>query len=289
MNNVFSKIAFLGTGIMGFQMARRLAEAGCPVTVWNRSAAKAKPLEAYGAKLAGSAVEAVAGADLIIAMLADFQAAESVYFDMQVIDHIVKGALLADMATYASEQTLGLAEKTRERGIRLVDAPVSGGERGAAAGTLSIMAGGCAEDVAALQEVFALMGRVTHVGPVGSGAVAKMCNQLIVGNTVVAVAEALNLAAKLGADAAAVQRALVGGFADSVILKEHGVRMLEENFVPGGPAKYMQQILVTARNISSKSSIPLPLASVSSALFDRLIAAGDGDLDLSAVFKEVQK
>ena len=283
-----SKIAFLGIGIMGFQMARRLAEAGYSLTVWNRSRAKAEPLTRYGASVVDSSVDAVVGADLIICMLADYRAGSDVYYQQGILGAISPGSLLIDMATYAPEEALELAKAATEKGIRFIDAPVSGGERGAAGGTLSIMAGGEAEDIATLTECFGVLGRVTHVGPAGSGCIAKLCNQLIVGNTVVAVAESLNLAASLGADASAVREALIGGFADSVILKEHGERMLKKNFEPGGPAVYMQQILVTAKGIADDRQIPLPLARVSEELFSDMIAAGQGGLDLSAIIEQLK-
>ena len=283
-----SKIAFLGIGIMGFQMARRLAEAGYSLTAWNRSRAKAEPLSAFGAQIADTPGEAVLGADLVICMFSDYKAGRDVYYEQKVLDAIASGALLVDMATYAPVESVELAQAATRKGIHFMDAPVSGGERGAAAGSLSIMAGGEAEDIEAISECFSVMGRVTHVGPAGSGSVAKLCNQLIVGNTVVAVAESLNLAASLGADASAVRQALLGGFADSVILKEHGERMLEKNFEPGGPAVYMQQILVTAKGISDDKSIPLPLARVSESLFTDLINAGKGGLDLSAVIEQLK-
>jgi len=284
-----AKIAFLGTGIMGFQMARRLCEAGNSLTAWNRSRNKAQPLEQFGATVADAPEAAVRDAGLVICMLADYKAGHAVYFDGNVLDAIAPGTLLIDMATYAPAESLELAEAAKWRGVRFIDAPVSGGERGAAAGTLSIMAGGTEQDVKEAEQVLKVCGRVTHVGPAGSGSVAKLCNQLIVGNTVVAVAEALNLAGHLGADPGAVRQALLGGFADSVILKEHGERMLEQNFEPGGPAIYMQQILVTAKHISEEKQVPLPLARVSETLFTEMIEAGQGGLDLSAVIRQLKE
>ncbi len=287
MHEVSGKIAFLGIGIMGFQMARRLSEAGYSVIAWNRSREKALPLEDHGATVVASPEEAVRDAGVVICMLADYKAGYDVYFNRDLLEAIMPGALLIDMATYAPAESLDLADAAGQRGIRFIDAPVSGGERGAAAGTLSIMAGGVDTDVAEAEKILKVCGRVTHVGPAGTGSVAKLCNQLIVGNTVVAVAEALNLAGQLGANPAAVRQALLGGFADSVILKEHGERMLEQNFEPGGPAIYMQQILVTAKNLSEEKDIPLPLARVSETLFTQMISAGQGGLDLSAVIRHL--
>ena len=284
-----SKVALLGTGIMGFQMARRLCQAGIPLQVWNRTRAKAAPLAEFGAEVADTAHAAVADAELVIAMLADYEAARELYFEKDLLSAIGRGRYLVDMATYAPDEARELAAAAAAKGLFFIDAPVSGGERGAAEGTLSIMAGGEGSVLDAIMAVFAPLGRVTHVGPVGSGSVAKLCNQIIVGDTVLAVAEALNFAARMGADPKAVHAALLGGFADSVILKEHGKRMVESDFKPGGPAKYMQKILVTAARIAAEKDIPLPLAKQSGAVFDRMAEAGRGDLDLSGVIEELRR
>lgn len=284
-----SKVALLGTGIMGFQMARRLSQAGFSLKVWNRTHAKAVPLREFRVEVTETVQEAVADAELVIAMLADYEAARALYFDQDLLSSIGAGCYLLDMATYAPHETQELAVAAAANDLAFIDAPVSGGERGAADGTLSIMAGGEQEVLDAIMPVFAPLGRVTHVGPVGSGSVAKLCNQIIVGDTVLAVAEALNFAARMGADPTAVHAALLGGFADSVILKEHGKRMVEGDFKPGGPAKYMQKILVTAAQIAEEKDIPLPLAKQSQKMFNAMSAAGRGDLDLSGVIEELRK
>ena len=238
------RIALLGTGIMGAHMARRLAQAGFPVTVWNRSAAKAGQLTPFGVTIAGSPSSACADADVVIVMLSNGPVVEEVLFSpdkagKSPVEAMVAGSVLVVMSSIPVETCQSQAP-TRWRcgSVDYIDAPVSGGEPGARDGTLAIMAGGAAQVIDGIADVFAAMGRVTHIGPVGTGQMTKLANQIIVGATMAAVAEALHFAAKGGADPAAVRKALMGGFADSKILNIHGERMVERNFVPGGPAEY---------------------------------------------------
>jgi 2-hydroxy-3-oxopropionate reductase len=282
-----SKISVLGTGIMGYPIARRLCQAGFSVTVWNRTPEKAEGLKACGARIAPSPQIAVANAPVIIAVLANKLASEQVYFEQGAVKAMGPDSLLIDMATMVPDDAVQLADVVTDLGKRFVEAPVSGGETGARDGTLSIMAGGAVSDIAEARPILTHLGRVTHVGGTGSGAVAKLCNQMIVGNTVVAVAEALNLARSMGADPAAVRHALQGGFADSAILREHGQRMLDGNFTPGGPAKYLLDIMFSAEDIAGKCGARLPLGKVTRRLFDDMIAAGRGDQDISGVIAEL--
>ena len=284
-----ARIAFLGTGIMGFQMARRLAEAGHQVAAWNRTRGKAERLAASRARIAATPAEAVAGVEIAIGMLADGPTSEAVWFGEGAVAAMPSGSLLIDMASIPVETAADHAGRAAERGVGYLDAPVSGGEKGAAEGTLAIMAGGQAEHFERAQPVFAALGRATHVGPAGSGALAKLCNQMIVGNTIATVAEALILAAAGGADAHAVRRALLGGFADSPILRNHGERMLEGNFVPGGPAKYHLKDLRTATGHARGLNLALPLTELVEGLFADFVAHGGGDVDHSGVFLELRR
>ena len=280
-------VAILGTGIMGYPMARRLCEAGFTVNVWNRTPEKAQTLEAYGASVAQTPCDAVENAQIVIGMLANKSAAELVYFDLDVLSAMKPDSLLIEMATMPPTSAIELSRAVISQGKRFLDAPVSGGEEGAIAGSLNIMVGGGRDDFDEASPVFAPLGQATHVGPTGSGSVAKLCNQMIVGNTVIAVAEALNLSLKMGANPAAVHQALHGGFADSIILREHGQRMIEENFVPGGPAKYMLDILLAAESVALENNASLPLVQVSRQLFETMIADGRGDQDISGVISEL--
>jgi 2-hydroxy-3-oxopropionate reductase len=230
-----SKITFLGIGLMGEPMVRRLLGAGFPVTAWNRSPAKAQALAAHGAQAVADLGEAVRGADIVISMLADGPTVEAVL--RAALPALQANVLWIDMSSTRQAEAQAFHALLAAQGKRFIDAPVSGGVGGAAAGTLAIMAGGSAADFEQAQPVFAAMGRGTLVGPAGSGQVSKLCNQLIVGATLNIVAEALLLAQAAGADPAAVRAAIRGGFAESKILDVHGQRMLERNFVAGGQVK----------------------------------------------------
>lgn len=282
-------IAFLGTGLMGKPMAERLVTAGFPVMVWNRTRAKAEPLLAAGAKWGGSSVEAVGGADVVITMLTNAQAVEQVVFESRAAEAMSKGATAIDMTSTSPPVARDHASKLATRGVHYIDAPVSGGTRGASAGTLAIMAGGDAQTIAELGPVFAAMGNVRHVGPVGSGQLSKLANQLIVAVTIGAVAEAMVLAQKGGADPAAVREALRGGFADSRILTEHGQRMIERNFEPGGLVNNQIKDLDAAKAFADASGVNLPLLTKVRELFHDLRSHFSGELDHSALLLEIER
>lgn len=282
-------IGFVGTGIMGGHMARRLAEAGFRVTAWNRTADKAAALAAAGVELAGSPAGAASEADVVICMLSSGPVCDEVLLAAGgVLEAMRPGATLVVMSSIPVETARSQAGQAAERGVRYVDAPVSGGETGARDGSLAIMAGGAAQEVAALADVFAPLGRLTHIGPAGTGQLAKLANQLIVASNICAVAEALVLAERGGADPAMVREALLGGFADSTVLRQHGQRMVDGNFTPGGPAKYQLKDTGTALALAGALKLQLPIAATVDALFRRLVEEGGGDLDHSAVFLTLQ-
>ena len=226
------RITFLGIGLMGDPMVRRLLAAGYAVTAWNRTFAKAEALNAAGAFAVADLSAAVREADIIISMLEAGPIVVAVVSD--ALPALAPNALWVDMSSTQQSEAQAFHALLQAQGRRFVDAPVSGGVGGAAAGTLAIMAGGSAADFAEIEPVLAAMGRPTLVGPAGSGQVAKLCNQLIVGASISIVAEALLLAQAAGADPAAMRAAIRGGFAESKILDVHGQRMLERNFVAGG-------------------------------------------------------
>ncbi|WAX94244.1 NAD(P)-dependent oxidoreductase [Aminobacter sp. NyZ550] len=282
-------IGFVGTGIMGGHMARRLAQAGFRVTAWNRTADKAAALAAAGVELAGSPAGAASEADVVICMLSSGPVCDEVLLAAGgVLEAMRPGATLVVMSSIPVETARSQAGQAAERGVRYVDAPVSGGETGARDGSLAIMAGGAAQEVAALADVFAPLGRLTHIGPAGTGQLAKLANQLIVASNICAAAEALVLAERGGADPAKVREALLGGFADSTVLRQHGQRMVDGNFTPGGPAKYQLKDTGTALALAGALKLQLPIAETVDALFRRLVEEGGGDLDHSAVFLTLQ-
>jgi 3-hydroxyisobutyrate dehydrogenase-like beta-hydroxyacid dehydrogenase len=223
-------IAFLGIGLMGKPMAERLLQAGFVVHAWNRTAAKAR---AVGGAIAHADItDAVASADIVISMLEDGAVVAATI--AAAAPALNATNLWIDMSSIRQDEALANHATLQQCGVRHLDAPVSGGVAGAEAGTLAIMAGGSATDFAAADAVLKAMGTAVLVGPAGSGQVAKLCNQLIVGATLNIVAEALLLAQAAGADPVAVREAIRGGFAGSKILELHGQRMLDRNFVPGG-------------------------------------------------------
>lgn len=284
------RIAVIGTGIMGGPMAGRLAEAGFAVSAWNRTPEKAAALSARGVVMVPEAAAAAADAEVVICMLSSGPVCETVLTGKGgVISAMRPGAVLAVMSSIAVETAVALAKVAADHGVACIDAPVSGGEKGAREGTLAIMAGGDAAVIEGLQPVFAPLGRVTHVGPAGSGALTKLANQLIVASTICAVAEALTLARSGGADPSRVREALLGGFADSTVFRQHGLRMVEGNFEPGGPAKYQVKDTSTALAFARSRGLSLPVSEEVDRLFQAMVDNGDGDLDHSGVILQLQR
>jgi 3-hydroxyisobutyrate dehydrogenase-like beta-hydroxyacid dehydrogenase len=228
-------LAFLGIGLMGKPMATRLAQAGFPLHAWNRTPAKAEALRALGAIPQHDLHDAVRDADIVMSILEAGPVVGEVI--AAALPALKPGALWIDMSSTRQDEALAFHARLEQAGCRFLDAPVSGGVVGAEAGTLAIMAGGDAADFRQAEPALRAMGSPTLVGPPGSGQVAKLCNQLIVGATINVVAEALLLAQAAGADPAAVREAIRGGFAGSRVLEVHGQRMLERNFLPGGQIK----------------------------------------------------
>jgi 2-hydroxy-3-oxopropionate reductase len=286
--NSYPIIAFLGTGLMGAPMCQNLLSAGLPLTVWNRSLAKTEPLAKRGAVVADSPQSAVADADVVITMLSDGPAVSAVMFEQGAADAIREGATHIDMSSIGADEAIEHAKRHVERGVRYLDSPVSGGTRGASAGELAIMAGGDAETFAAMQAVFAPLGQATHVGPNGCGQLAKLANQVIVAVTIGAVSEAFILAGGGGADRAKVREALQGGFASSRILTEHGQRMVDRAFEPGGPAKFQLKDLHNALSAADRLGLELPITKLLHGLFDAMVQSGKGDMDHSGLLTHLE-
>ena len=281
------KVAVLGIGLMGYRMTQRLLEAGHEVHVWNRTHERALPLADLGATVHASAPQAAAAAECVITMLENGPVVGEVLFDLGTAQAMAADTLVIDMSSIRPSEARDHAARLGERGVAHLDAPVSGGTVGAEQGTLAIMAGGRLQDYQRALPLFSALGRPTHVGPHGAGQMAKLANQMIVGITIGAVAEALLFAAKGGADMAKVREAIQGGFADSRILQLHGQRMVERDFTPHGrlsvQLKDMRNALATAQEIGFDAPI--------TQLFEALYAAGDehglGGLDHSGLFVEL--
>ncbi len=282
-------IAFLGTGLMGAPMAANLLAAGFAVTVWNRTAAKAQPLVARGARLADTPGAAVAKTDATVVMLSDGPAVDDLLDSQGVADALPAGALFVDCSSIPPKTARRHAERLGARGVGYLDAPVSGGPSGAAGASLAIMVGGSEADFARGAPLLKAMGTPTRVGPPGAGQTAKLANQTIVGLAIGAVAEGLLLADQGGADPAKVREALTGGFADSKILQIHGERMLDRTFIPGAAARVHLKDMATILDAAAEAGLSLPLSQTVHDLFRDLADRGGAGYDHSALLLELER
>ncbi len=275
------RICILGLGLMGRPMAERLLAAGYAVSGWNRSLLPADLLPDLPR---ATDWEQAAQADVCVLILSDSAAVNTVLAQLE--PHLHAGQIVIDMGTSDPAHSQRHAKRLARRGIGWVDAPVSGGPEGAAAGTLAIMVGGTAPDVAHVEPVLRTLGHnVVHVGRPGAGHAAKIVNQLIVGLTIEAVAEALLLAEHSGIDPALVQAALAGGFADSKILQIHGTRMINHAYVPGSKASTQLKDLRLAHALAASAGLRLPHLESTIARYEVLVARGSGDEDHSALHR----
>ncbi|CAN5353788.1 2-hydroxy-3-oxopropionate reductase [soil metagenome] len=284
-----TKIGFIGLGIMGAPMAQHLIASGNPVFVTTRSRVP-DDIASSKATVCKSAKEVAAQADIIFLMVPDTPDVERVLFgENGVAEGIKKGATVVDMSSISPIETKVFAEKIKALGADYLDAPVSGGEVGAKAASLTIMVGGTEPGFALVKPLFELMGKnITHVGPVGSGQVTKVANQIIVALNIEAVAEALVFATKAGADPAKVRQALMGGFAASRVLEVHGERMIKRTFNPGFRIKLHQKDLGLALDVGRKLGVSLPNTAGAQQLFSACVAQGGADWDHSAMVKAIE-
>ncbi len=272
-------IAFLGIGRMGAPMSRRLHAAGVDLVVWNRTRGKAA---AIGARVAETPAAAAEGAEVVIAMLDTAAATDEVLFTSGAVEALGRGSQVIVMSSLAPSESRRHHDRLASLGLGHLDAPVSGGVEAAQAGTLAIMVGGNVDAFTAVRPVLAHMGRATHVGPPGSGQLAKLANQIIVAGTISVVAEALLFAKAGGADPAAVRDAIRGGFAESRILELHAQRMLARDFAPRGSSRNQLKDLRNVEAEAQAHGLELPTTNVVRALFERLTAMGLDELDHSA-------
>ncbi len=280
-----ARVGFVGLGVMGRPMARRILAAGFPVTVASRSATAVAELTAAGATPAASPAGVARAVDVLVVMVPDTADLEAVLDEPDgILAGAHEGLIACAMGTHLPAAMPRLAERCAAHGCRLLDAPVSGGEIGARDGTLSIMVGGDPDAFERARPVLESMGRtVVRVGGSGAGQLAKACNQLIVGATIAAVAEALALARAAGLDPAVVREALLGGFAASRVLEVHGRRMIEHDFEPGGRAALHAKDAHIILDTAGELGFQLPWFTAVADGFDRLVADGGGDLDHSAL------
>ncbi|MBD3896353.1 NAD(P)-dependent oxidoreductase [Halomonas sp. ML-15] len=279
-----TQVAFLGTGLMGGPMATNLLKAGFSVTVWNRTRSKAEALEAHGATVADSPVDAVENADYILSILDSGPVVKEVFFDSGATERMKRGAVFIDMASIPPSMAREHAERLAEIGVAHIDAPVSGGSLGAAEASLAIMAGGdkAAFERAEADGIFKPMGRTTHVGPAGSGQLVKLSNQVMVAVNITGVAQALLLASAGGADPAQIPVALAGGHGDSRTLQEHGQRMLERRFIPGAPMRNFIKDIDTCLAEAKALGMSLPVLEKAAEFYRELYDEGKTQWDHSA-------
>lgn len=285
------RVGFIGLGIMGRPMALNLLKGGHQVTVWSRRQASMAPLLEAGALAAVNPAAVAEASEVVFSMVAD---APDVRAVMLGVDGVARGAsaglIAVDMSTIPPAAAKGIAKDLASHGIAFLDAPVSGGEVGAVAGTLSIMVGGDEQAFDKVQPLFGCMGKnVVYIGGPGSGQVAKAANQILTGVGVLAVAEAMTFAKKNGADPARVREALMGGFAGSKILENHGQRMIDRNFKPGFKSwmhgKDMNIVMQTAHELG----LYLPASAATAQMYKAMVGSGLGEEDSIAVLKLLER
>jgi 2-hydroxy-3-oxopropionate reductase len=280
-------VAVLGTGTMGTTVARRLRAAGVSVTAWNRTRSKADPLTSLGVQVVKQPAEAVAQADVVFLLLSDGAAVEEVLFHQGTINGLRSDSLVVDMSSISPREAKDHAARLNALGVHHLDAPLSGGAAGAQQGTLAIMVGGKPADFARAHPLFDLLGRATHVGTHGAGQLAKLANQMIVGITIGAVAEALLLCQRGGADMSRVKEAITGGFADSRSLQVHGQRMIDRDFTKHGAVALQLNDLRNALSTSREIGFDAPITQLLEKLFAQTADHGLAELDHSALFVEL--
>lgn len=276
---------------MGKPMALNLLAAGYQLTVFARNPASRRPLVEAGAEEAPSCAALAAECEIIFIMVSDTpDVTEVISGEQGILTALKPGSIVVDMSTISPQTTRQLAEQIRETGGEMLDAPVSGGETGAIEGNLSIMVGGKDTAYAKVLPLFQKLGKnIVHVGDHGAGQTAKACNQLLVAQTISAVAEAIEFAKASGVDPQRVRDALMGGFANSKILEVHGTRMLNEDYQPGFKARLHQKDLRIVMEAARDMGLFLPGAAQAAQYLNRLVGSGEGELDSAAIAKVIQR
>lgn len=284
------RIGFIGLGTMGAAMAANLARAGFPVVAWNRTPGRAPELAELGITVAETAGAVAAGSDIVVVCVSDTPDVEAVIFGPDgIVEGAREGTLIVDCSTIAPSGSWDFAARLRERGIAMVDAPVSGGSEGAQKATLTIFVGGEAPDVERARPVLAAMGRtITHVGPIGAGQAVKAVNQVILAGTYLGVAEGIVLAIRAGLDVEQVVEALGGGAAQSWVLANRSARMLANDYPLGFKVGLHRKDLGIALELAGQLGAVLPVSALAAQLESGLIAQGHGDDDMSALARAIR-
>ena len=274
---------------MGLPMSKNIAKAGYNLTVFNRSKNKAEPLKEFVAKISNTLKDAVDGIDIVITMLTDDTAVDEVMNNDDFTKSLKSGAIVIDMSSVKPTTATKHGNNLKLKNVNYLDAPVSGGTIGAEEASLAIMVGGEQNIFDDAFDILKKMGNPTLVGPIGSGQVSKLANQIIVGLTIGAVAEAVTLCEKAGADPNKMIKALSGGWADSKVLQTHGKRMINKDFTPKGRTsvhlKDMNNILECANNYNTH----LPISNLVKEMYKSLVDNGHGETDHSSLYKEIER
>jgi 2-hydroxy-3-oxopropionate reductase len=282
-------IGFIGTGLMGFPMAKNILKAGYKVKAFNRSINKAEPLKDFGAEISNSIGELVKASDVVITMLTNDDAVNEVIGSDEFLNNLKPNSTVIDMSSVKQTTAVNHGKNLKFQKINFLDAPVSGGTIGAEEASLAIMIGGEQVVFDSVKDILKSMGNPTLVGPVGCGQVSKLANQIIVGLAIGAVAEAVTLCEKAGADPKKMIKALSGGWADSKVLRTHGKRMIDKDFSPKGKTssqlKDMNNILECANNYNTQ----LPISNLVKEMYKSLVENGHGETDHSSLYKEIER
>ena len=283
------KIGFIGIGLMGLPMSKNIAKAGYNLKVFNRSKKKAEPLKEFGANISNTLKDLVDDSDIVITMLTDDTAVDEVMNNSDFLENLKPGVIVIDMSSVKPTTATKYGNNFKSKNINYLDAPVSGGTIGAEEASLAIMVGGDQNIFDDAFDILKTMGNPTLVGPIGSGQVSKLANQIIVGLTIGAVAEAVTLCEKAGADPNKMIKALAGGWADSKVLQTHGKRMIDKDFTPKGRTsvhlKDMNNILECANNYNTH----LPISNLVKEMYKSLVKNGHGETDHSSLYKEIER
>ena len=282
-------IGFIGIGLMGFPMAKNLLKSDYNLKAYNRSQDKADRLKEFGAEISLSIKDVVSNADVVITMLTDDAAVEKVMGSDEFISNIKESATVIDMSSVNPVITKKYAEILKEKNINYLDAPVSGGTIGAEEASLAIMVGGNEKTFKECYDLLKILGNPTLVGPVTSGQISKLANQIIVGVTIGAVAEAVTLCEKSGTNPNKMIEALSGGWADSKILQTHGKRMIDKDFTPKGKTTTQLKDMTNIINAGKAVETHLPISSLVKEMYKDLVADGHGNTDHSSLYNAIEK
>ena len=282
-------IGFIGIGLMGLPMAKNIVKSGYELTAYNRSKEKLKSLKESGAKVADSVGNLVSKSQVIITMLTDDKAVDEVISSKEFISNLKPGTTVIDMSSTKPITAIKHANNLKLKNINFLDAPVSGGTIGANEASLAIMVGGEQSVFNRVNEILKTMGNPTLVGPSGSGQVSKLANQIIVGLTIGAVAEAITLCEKAGADPNKMIKALSGGWADSKVLKTHGKRMIDKDFFPKGKTSVHLKDMNNIIECANSYNLNLPISKLVKEMYKSLVENGYGEIDHSSLYKEIER